>query len=415
MKKRRVAITGMGLLSPVGLDQSEALESLRSARSGISIVEAPPLGKVFPGGRIERGFENHFTKLELPFLDRVQQLAILAARQASDDAGIGDYDPYGIRAGCYYGNINGGAATIGRWFEDMLLHGKQTARPFTAMAIMGNGGGAQVSIRQKIRGPVITNASACATSGVAIGEAARAIADGYIDVALAGGAEAPLTAGVLSTFDGIRAMSAPDPEDPARTCKPFSTGRSGLVLGEGSAWIVLEEAEAALARGAHIHAYLTGYGISCDAHHIGMPESGGQIAALTAALAHAGLQASDVDYINAHATATNGGDVIESTALAAVFGTGSRAPKVSSTKSVHGHLIGATSALELVLTVIAMQNRLLPASAHLDTPDPRCDLNHVGPSPVVDASIRHALSFSCGFGGTNAALIVSRHDVPPPS
>jgi 3-oxoacyl-[acyl-carrier-protein] synthase II len=208
-------------------------------------------------------------------------------------------------------------------------------------------------------------------------------------------------------------MAAPDPEDVGRTCKPFAANRSGLVLGEGAAFLVLESARHARARGAPCHAYLTGYGVSSDAHHIGMPAAEGQVRALRAALADAGLSPADIGYVNAHATATGGGDIIEATSLREVFGAGPDSAAVSSTKSVHGHLIGATSALELLVTVVAMQQSLLPASADLDEVDPRCELNHVGPRPLAGHAVDHALSFSCGFGGTNVALVVSRNPTPP--
>lgn len=413
MTLNHVAITGMGLISPIGLSLGEAVRSLHAATSGIRLHQAPPIEKPFAAGAIPVSFEEHFGKLERPFLDRCQHMAILAAREAISEAGLDDFSGYGPRAGLYYANVNGGTATGLQWFEQLLVHHKGVSRPFTAMAIMSNAGGAQVAIRHKIHGPVITNASACASSGVSIGEAARAIADGYIDVAVAGGGEAALTSLVLGTFDGTRAMSRPDPEDVARTCKPFSGRRTGLVLGEGAAFVVLENAEKARARGARIHGYMTGYGISCDAHHIGMPESNGQIAALQAALAHAGIAPGDVGYINAHATATQGGDVIEATSIAHVFGEGPATPPVSSTKSVHGHLLGGTSALEFVLTVLAMGEELLPASAHLGDVDERCAaLNHVGERPVTGVRVDHALSFSCGFGGTNVALVASRHPKP---
>ena len=186
-----------------------------------------------------------------------------------------------------------------------------------------------------------------------------------------------------------------------------------MVLGEGAAFLVLESAAHARARGAHCHGYVSGSGISNDAHHIGMPASEGQVRALRAALSDASLSAGDIGYINAHATATDGGDVIEAAALRDVFGAGPDAARVSSTKSVHGHLLGAASALELLLTIVAMERNLLPASAHLDQVDPRCDLNHVGAQPIADHAIRHALSFSCGFGGTNVALVVSRRPSDP--
>ncbi len=411
--RNQVAITGLGVLSPIGLDISAVAESLQEARSGIRLIHAPPIERGFAAGAIEASFEESFTKLERPFLDRCQQMAVLAARQAAQDAGFDSFEDFGQRAGVYYGNVNGGVAAEQAWYEQMLVEHKQASRPFTAMAIMGNAGGAQVALRLKVLGPVITNATACGSSGVSIGDAARAIADGYLDIAIAGGAEAPIVASLMGVFQGTRAMSAPDPEDVTRSCKPFARNRSGLVIGEGAAFLVLESAAHAQARGAHCYGYLSGYGVSNDAHHIGMPSTEGQVRALRAALADASLQPRDVGYVNAHATATDGGDVIEAAALREVFGAGTDAAFVSSTKSVHGHLLGATSALELLLTVVAMNRSLLPASAHLDEADPRCELNHVGNRPLSGRSIEHAVSFSCGFGGTNVALVVSRHPPQP--
>ncbi|MDQ2701987.1 MAG: beta-ketoacyl-[acyl-carrier-protein] synthase family protein [Pseudomonadota bacterium] len=408
-----VAITGLGVISPIGLDVPAVADSLREARSGVRLVHAPPLRQGFAVGAIDASFEGEFTKIELPFLDRCQQMAVLAARQAAADAGFDSFARFGQRAGVYYGNVNGGVSAAQAWYQQMLLEEKQAARPFAAMAIMGNAGAAQVAIRHQVLGPVISNCTACGSSGVSIGDAARAIADGYIDVAIAGGAEAPVVGSLVGVFQGTRAMSAPDPDDVSRTCKPFAANRSGLVLGEGAAFLVLESARHARARGARCYAYLTGYGVSNDAHHIGMPATEGQVRALHAALDDAGLQPAQVGYVNAHATATGGGDVIEAAALRDVFGAGPGSAAVSSTKSVHGHLVGATSALELLATVVAMQHSLLPASAHLDEVDPRCELNHVGPRPIAGRTIDHALSFSCGFGGTNVALVVSRNPTPP--
>lgn len=411
--QQQVAITGLGVISPIGLDVQSVAASLRDARSGIRSVQAPPLQRDVAAGAIDASFEDAFTRLELPFLDRCQQMAILAARQAVEDAGFDRFDAFGQRAGLYYGNVNGGVASAQAWYQQMLLEGKQASRPYSAMAIMGNAGAAQVALRHKVLGPVVTNATACGSSGVAISDAARAIRDGYLDVAIAGGAEAPLVASLVGVFQGTRAMSPPDAHDPARTCKPFARDRSGLVLGEGAAFLVLESAAHARARGAHCHGYVAGSGISNDAHHIGMPASEGQVRALRAALSDASLHPGDIGYVNAHATATDGGDVIEAAALRDVFGAGPDAARVSSTKSVHGHLLGAASALELLLTIVAMERDLLPASAHLDQVDPRCDLNHVGAQPIADHAIRHALSFSCGFGGTNVALVVSRRPTDP--
>lgn len=407
--RAQVAITGMGVISPIGIGVPEVATALREARSGIRLHQAPPIERVFVAGVVDAGFDDAFTRLELPFLDRTQQMALLAARQAIDDAGLApSFAEFGQRGGVYYGNVNGGAATGQGWMEQLLLANRQASRPFTAMAIMGNAGAAQIALRHQVLGPVVSNATACGSSGVAIGDAARAIADGHLDIAIAGGAEAPLVAMIMGVFQGTRAMSAPDPEDPSRTCKPFSRQRSGLVMGEGAAFVVLESLERARARGARLHGVVSGYGVSNDAHHIGMPATEGQVRALRAALGDARLAAADIGYVNAHATATDGGDMIEAAALREVFGAGAGGTPVSSTKSVHGHLLGATSALELVVTLVAMRESLLPASAHLGDPDPRCELNHVGPSPVTGHRIDHALSFSCGFGGTNVALVVSR-------
>lgn len=412
VSKRRVAITGLGVLSPVGQSVPEVAAALKSGASGIHVIEVPKLTGQYPAGVVQGQFSDRFTRLERPFLDRTHEMAIVAARQAIEDAGLDDFDAYGPRAGVYYGNVNGGAVSVQNWCEEVLVNGKQKARPFTAMSIMSNSGAAQISIRHRIRGPVVTHASACGSSGVGIGEAMRAIADGYLDVAVAGGAEAPLTAALIGVFDGTRALSPVDPEDPSRSCKPFSRDRTGLVLGEGAAFLVLEAEDVALSRGATIHGYLLGYGVNSDAHHIGMPETKGQVECLRQALSNAGVDASQVQYVNAHATATIGGDVIESAAIREVFGDGPDAAFVSSTKSVHGHLLGATSALECVLTVVAMNESVLPASAHLGVVDERCRLNHVGERPRIDHPFDVAVSFSCGFGGTNAALVVGSRRSP---
>lgn len=409
---REVVVTGIGVMSPIGRSVPELTQSLIDSRSGIRAFQAEPLLRPVPAGVIPDRFETAFTKLELPFLDRCQQLAILAARQAIHDAGLDDLTAYGQRCGLYYGNVNGGVASAQAWYQQLLVEHKQSARPFSAMAIMGNAGAGQVSIRHGIRGPVVTHASACGSSGTAISEAFRSVRDGYLDIAIAGGAEAPLVASLIGVFSGTRAMAPLDPERPEASCRPFSQQRSGLVLGEGAAFLVLEAATEARARGARSLGRLAGTGISADAHHIGMPEARGQIAALRACLADADLRPEQIGYVNAHATATAGGDIIEASALREVFGDDAGAAAISSTKALHGHLIGATSALELAITLVAMQTNILPASAHLGDADPNCSLNHVGDQTLRDHPVDHAISFSCGFGGTNVAIAVSRETLP---
>jgi 3-oxoacyl-[acyl-carrier-protein] synthase II len=407
-QQRTVVVTGMGVLSPIGLNPSEVASSLLVSRSGIGWVDAPPLSRRFPGGIIRHQFDQCFSRTELPYMDRCQQMAIIAADQAADDAGFHNFAELGLRAGMYYGSVSGGAASQQNWCRQFLVDGRQASSPYAAMAIMQNSGAAQISIRKKIRGPVLTYNTACASSGIAIGEAQRAIRSGLLDIAIAGGAEACLVAGMLGMFDGTHALAAGDPEDVSRSCRPFSTKRRGLVLGEGAAFVILESEQHARARKARVHAVMAGYGTAADGYHIGSPQASGQAAAMRAALNDAALEPADIHYLNAHATATTGGDAVECEAIRSVFTGNADAVPVSSTKSLHGHLMGASSALELIVTIIAMRNSILPATAHLDSIDPRCDLNHVAIHPRMDRSIKHALSFSAGFGGTNVALVIAR-------
>jgi 3-oxoacyl-(acyl-carrier-protein) synthase len=271
---------------------------------------------------------------------------------------------------------------------------------------------AAYSSGHQILGPVITHSAACASSGVAIGDAFRSIRHGIVDVAVAGGAEASLIPVYFGAWDGLRALAVPDPADPARSCKPFSTQRNGLVLAEGAVFFVLESAEHAGRRGAQPYCRLSGYGIAADAHHIGAPSARGQAAAMAAAIDDAGLRAPDIGYINAHATATPGGDPIEAAAIRKVFAAVTDDIPVSGTKSIHGHMLGAASAMELAVCILAIRESFLPATANLDEIDPQCRLRHVANHPLRGCRVDHALSLSAGFGGTNVALLVSALDAP---
>jgi 3-oxoacyl-(acyl-carrier-protein) synthase len=408
-ERREVVITGLGVLSPIGLDVSQLYAHLRENRSGIRLWEAPEYGMRLPAGVIQKDFSGEFTKLELPYLDRCSQLAVLAARQATTDGGISQFDGFGQRAGLYYGSVRGGVKTEHDWVLEFYNEHKRRSRPYTLMACMLNAPSAHISIRHQILGPVMTHSSACTSSGVAIGDAFRAVRDGYLDVALAGGAESALTPAFMASWGGLRALAEIDPSDPGRSCRPFSKDRSGLVLSEGAAFVLLECREHAIARGAQVYCQLNGYGIASDGYHIGSPKSEGQITALQAALEDSGLQSGDIDYLNAHATATPGGDPVEAKAISSVFAD----VPVSSTKAIHGHLLGAASALELAITVLAVNRSFLPATAHLEEIEPACALNHVARTPVFNHPLRHAMSFSAGFGGTNVALVVSRDSGMP--
>jgi 3-oxoacyl-[acyl-carrier-protein] synthase II len=407
-KRQPVVVTGLGVLSPTGTTVAALTSALRESRSGIQQIHAPPLRRAYPAGIVAAEPAREFSTLELVYLDRCQQLALLAARNALRDAGLERLDRFGDRAGLYYGNVNGGSATAQASYRQLLCEDMQAAKPYALMSAMQNGGAAQISIRHGIGGPVHTHGSACAASGAAIGEAMRAIRDGYLDIAIAGGAEAPLTGALFCGFEGARALAHVDADDAALSCRPFDLKRSGLVLGEGAAFLVLESERHARERGAVCLAYLAGYGVAADAHHIAMPSADGQARAIRMALADAGLEPGQLHYFNAHGTATRGGDPVEASAIRSVFGSGSASVPVSSTKALHGHLLGAASAIECIVCLIAIRERLLPATAGLDQPDPACLLNHIAGPSLQDQQVDAAMSLSCGFGGTNVALVVSR-------
>ena len=406
--RQAVVITGMGVVSPIGASVAELASALLETRSGIQQIQPPPLGRAYPAAIVPGDIGKKFSTLELVYLDRCQQLALLAAGDALRDAGLERMERFGARAGLYYGNVNGGGATAQASYRQLLCEQMQAGKPYALMAIMQNGGAAQISIRHGITGPVHTHGSACAASGAAIGEAARAIRDGYLDIAIAGGAEAPLTSAMLFGFEGARALARIDPADIAASCRPFDIRRRGLVLGEGAAFLVLESASHARQRGAACLAYLSGYGSAADAHHIAMPSADGQARAIRMALADAGVEPAQLDYVNAHGTATRGGDPVEASAIRSVFGSGSASVPVSSTKALHGHLLGAAGAIECIIAVIAIRHRMLPATAGLEQPDPACMLNHVACKSLPNQEVHTAMSLSCGFGGTNVALVVSK-------
>ena len=406
--RQAVVITGMGVVSPIGASVAELASALLETRSGIQQIQPPPLGRAYPAAIVPGDIGKKFSTLELVYLDRCQQLALLAAGDALRDAGLERMERFGARAGLYYGNVNGGGATAQASYRQLLCEQMQAGKPYALMAIMQNGGAAQISIRHGITGPVHTHGSACAASGAAIGEAARAIRDGYLDIAIAGGAEAPLTSAMLFGFEGARALARIDPADIAASCRPFDIRRRGLVLGEGAAFLLLESASHARQRGAACLAYLSGYGSAADTHHIAMPSADGQARAIRMALADAGVEPAQLDYVNAHGTATRGGDPVEASAIRSVFGSGSASVPVSSTKALHGHLLGAAGAIECIIAVIAIRHRMLPATAGLEQPDPACMLNHVACQSLPNQEVHTAMSLSCGFGGTNVALVVSK-------
>jgi 3-oxoacyl-[acyl-carrier-protein] synthase II len=338
-------------------------------------------------------------------LDRVSQLALVAAAQAVADAGIDFAQERRERCGVSLGTGMGGAETTDQGYHVIYAERSDRVKPYTVLASMTNAAASWIGIDYGIVGPNLTYSTACSSSAVAIGEAARRIGYGDVDVMVAGGAEAPLSFGVLRAWEAMRTVATQDPLNPSASCRPFAQTRSGLVLGEGAAFVALEDWDHALARGARIRAELTGYGLTTDSAHITRPTVAGQAGAMRAALASAGLGAAEVDYVNAHGTATLQNDSVETAAIKEVFGQRAYRIPVSSTKSMHGHLLGAAGALEFVIAVGSMERGVVPPTMHLDLRDPACDLDYVAGQARTGVNLRAVMSNSFAFGGTNAVLI----------
>jgi 3-oxoacyl-[acyl-carrier-protein] synthase II len=347
-----------------------------------------------------------FTLLQLAGVDRVSQLAVAAADLALKDSGGAAIDADPQRMGVYVGCGMGGAAAI----EAAYTSGNRSGRvpPLTIPAFMPNAPAAHVAMRNGIQGPVLTYSVACASAAVAIAEAAKAIRNGEVDVAIAGGSEALIVPGVIAAWQAMQTLASFAPGHAANACRPFATDRNGFVLGEGAAFLVLESAARAKQRGARTYAELAGAGLSCDATHLTKPDSPGQQRALHAALNQAGLKPADVGYCNAHGTATKLGDVVESEALCAVWGDAIDQLHVSSTKALHGHLLGATGALEAAITVLALHRGQVPPNAHCEQVDPACRLNVVRQAGQAMPGLLAAISNSFAFGGTNSVLLFTR-------
>jgi 3-oxoacyl-[acyl-carrier-protein] synthase II len=337
--------------------------------------------------------------------DRVSQFALVAAAQAVRDAELVFDGPGRERAGVFIGTGMGGAQTTDDGYFTLYAEGSERVKPFSVLMAMTNAAASWIGIEYGLEGPNLTFSTACSSSAVAIGEAARRIVAGDVDLMIAGGSEAPLNYGTLVAWDALKTLASADPNDPGASCKPFAKDRTGLVLGEGAALVVLEEWEHARARGARVHAELVGYGLCTDAAHITRPSVEGQAAAMRRALESAAIQPRAIGYINAHGTATLANDAIESAAIKDVFGAQAFHIPVSSTKSMHGHLLGAAGALEFVATILALERQTIPPTLNLNVPDPECDLDYVPGVARKGVELAAAMSNSFAFGGTNAVLI----------
>lgn len=409
MNGRRVAITGLGVVAPQAGSVAALCARLLEGHSAIQRLGSPfEEGLRSPiGARADFDCAAHLPAARLRMLDRVAQLALVAASQAVVDARLDFATERRARCGVSVGSSMGGAGTTDEGYHILYAQQSQRVKPYTVLASMTNAPAAWIGIEYGLAGPNLTYSTACSSSAVAIGEAARRIASGEMDVMLAGGTEAPLTFGVLRAWEAMRTLATADPHEPAASCRPFSLSRTGLVLGEGAAFVALEDWEHAMARGACIHAELTGYGLTTDTEHITRPSVAGQAAAMRAALGSAELAPDAVDYINAHGTGTLQNDAAETAAIKEVFGERAYRLPVSSTKSMHGHLLGAAGALEFVVAVACMERGAIPPTMHLDAADPDCDLDYVS-GRARSQALRTVMSNSFAFGGTNAVLIAAR-------
>ena len=408
MSTRRVVVTGMGIVSPVGNDIDSAWSNIREGRSGIRRIEEidPSEFATQVGGEI-RDFDigDYMSPRDARRMDTFMHYGIAASVDAVKDSGLEVTEENGHRIGVAMGAGIGGLATIEDNHNKYLSGGARKVSPFFIPGSIINMTSGHVSIMYGMTGPNLSIVTACATSTHSIGIAARSVMHGDADVMLAGGSEYATTALGLGGFCAARAMTTRN-DEPEKASRPFDRDRDGFALANGAGCLVLEELEHAKARGATIYAEMIGFGMSGDAFHITSPPEDGEGArkCMTAALNDAGIDPSDIDYLNAHGTSTPVGDKGETIAIKRAFGDHAKAMPVSSTKSCTGHLLGAAGAVEAIFSILAIRDQVLPPTINLDNPDPECDLDYV-PHTAREAKLRTAISNSFGFGGTNASLV----------
>ncbi|MGZ5446004.1 MAG: beta-ketoacyl-ACP synthase II [Thermoanaerobaculia bacterium] len=414
MNKRRVVVTGLGMISPLGVGNEATWQGLLEGRSGIGPItkfDATAYAARIAGE--VKGFdpENWIEKKEVKKSDTFIHYAIAAAQMAVDDAKLDPKAEDGDRVGVIIGSGIGGLPLIEEMHRKLMERGPARISPFFIPGLIVNLASGQISIRFGAKGPSSAPATACATGAHAIGDAFRIIERDDADVMFAGGSEAVVTPLAVGGFAAMRALSTRN-DDPERASRPWDRDRDGFVMGEGSGVLILEEREHALARGAQIYCELVGYGMTSDAYHITSPseDGDGMVRVMRRALKDAGLQPSDIEYINAHGTSTPVGDRIETIAIKSVFGEHAHKLAVSSTKSMTGHLLGAAGGLESAIAAMAIREGVLPPTINLENPDEGCDLDYIPNVARQAPGIRHVLSNSFGFGGTNATLIFSRHE-----
>ncbi len=412
-ERRRVAVTGLGAVTPLGEDPGSTWEGMLDGRSGVGpITQFDADGYRTTIAAEVSGWEpeKHFDKREVRRVDRFAQFFLVAVRQAMEQAGISyaDDDPAATRAGVVVGAGFGGMGSFIDEIVTLTERGPDRVSPTGVPRVIPNMAAGLASIEHNLLGPVTCVVTACSASANAIGDGAELIRRGAADVVIAGGSEAAITTFGIATFAQARALSTRN-DDPQRASRPFDADRDGFVMGEGGAALVLEDMEQATARGATVLAELTGYGMSADAYHITLPRPGGTGAsrAMVNAVEDAGLSPSDIGYINAHGTSTEANDSTETAAIRIAMGEVADSIPVSSTKSMTGHILGGAGAVEAIACIMALRDQVLPPTINQETPDPECDLDYV-PNVKREASLEHAMSNSFGFGGHNVSLVFSR-------
>ncbi|MBU7217531.1 beta-ketoacyl-ACP synthase II [Staphylococcus gallinarum] len=409
-KEQRVVITGVGALSPLGNDAKTSWDNALNGVNGIDTItriDTKDYNVHLAGELKDFNIEDHIDKKEARRMDRFTQYAVVAAREAVKDAKLDINEDNANNIGVWIGSGIGGMETFEIAHTQLLERGPRRVSPFFVPMLIADMATGQVSIDLGAKGPNGATVTACATGTNSIGDAFKIIQRGDADAMITGGSEAPIAHMAIAGFSASRALSTNDDKETA--CRPFQTGRDGFVMGEGAGIVVLESLESAQARGAEIYAEVVGYGSTGDAYHITAPapEGEGGARAMQAALDDAGIEPSDIQYINVHGTSTPVGDLTEIQAIKNTFGEAAQSLKLSSTKSMTGHLLGATGGIEAIFSALSIRDSKVAPTIHAESPDPECDLDIV-PNKAIDLDITYAMSNSLGFGGHNAVLIFKK-------
>ena len=411
--KRRVVVTGTGLVTPLGTGTEKTWRNLCEGKSGIGLITRFDTSdySVKIAAEVKDFIAEDFIEPKLArHLDLFVQYAVAAAGMAVNDAGLTIDDASANRVGVFTGNGIGGLSTIEKYHKIALERGPRKITPFFIPMVISNMSAGQISIVHGARGPNLSLTTACAAGTHAVGEAFRSISRGDCDVAITGGSESTICPLAVGGFNAMKALSRQN-ENPEKACRPFDKDRDGFIISEGGGMMILEELEHARQRGADILAEVVGFGLSGDGFHMAAPpeDGNGAVRCMQMALDDAGLEPGDIDYVNAHGTSTPLNDVVETRAIKTVFGAHAYKLAVSSTKSMTGHMLGGAGGIESVFMALSIKNQIIPPTVNLENPDPECDLDYV-PNTARETLIRAAISNSFGFGGTNAVLVMKKFE-----